>query len=85
MFRPFGEAMRRLRPDKGIARRITVPLLYLHGADDGCIAPASSRGAERYFAGPYRAEVVDGAGHFLGAECPDVIATRVTSWIDAHA
>lgn len=84
MFRPFGEAMRRLRPDTGIARRITVPLLYLHGADDGCIAPAASRGAERYFAGPYRAEVVDGAGHFLGAECPDVIATRVASWIDGH-
>ncbi len=85
MFRPFGEAMRRLRPSTGIARRLTVPLLYLHGADDGCIAPAAASGAERYFAGPYRSEIVEGAGHFLAAECPDEIATRAASWFGVHA
>jgi pimeloyl-ACP methyl ester carboxylesterase len=81
MFRPFGEAVRRLRPDTGIARRITVPLLYLHGADDGCIRPAAAQGAERYFAGPYRAEIIPAAGHFLAAECPDAIAGHVSRWI----
>jgi pimeloyl-ACP methyl ester carboxylesterase len=81
MFRPIGAAVRRLRPTTGIARRLTVPILYLHGADDGCIAPAASRGAERYFASEYRAEIIDGAGHFLAAECPDEIATRATAWM----
>jgi pimeloyl-ACP methyl ester carboxylesterase len=81
MFRPFGEAMRRLRPTTGIARRLTVPMLYLHGADDGCIAPSAARGAERYFAGEYRAELIDGAGHFLAAECPDEIAARTAAWL----
>jgi len=81
MFRPFGEAMRRLRPTTGIARRVTVPILYLHGTDDGCIAPSAARGAERYFAGEYRAELVERAGHFLAAECPDEIAARSTAWM----
>lgn len=84
MFRPAGAALRRLRPDTGIARRITVPTLYLHGADDGCISPAAGRGAERYFAGPYRAEVMADAGHFLAAELPDAVAAHAASWIDAH-
>lgn len=84
MFRPVGEAVRRLRPDTGIARRITVPLLYLHGAEDGCIRPEAARGAERYFAGPYRTELIDDAGHFLAAECPDLIAGHVAAWIGAH-
>jgi pimeloyl-ACP methyl ester carboxylesterase len=81
MFRPFGEAMRRLRPTTGIARRLTVPMLYLHGADDGCIAPSAGRGSERFFAGEYRAEIIDGAGHFLAAECPDEIAGRAAAWL----
>lgn len=81
MFRPFGEAMRRLRPKTGIARRVTVPMLYLHGADDGCIAPSAARGAERYFAGEYRAELIESAGHFLAAECPDEIAARTAAWL----
>jgi pimeloyl-ACP methyl ester carboxylesterase len=84
IFRPFGEAVRRLRPDTGLARRITVPLLYLHGADDGCIKPSAARGAERYFAGPYRTELIEGAGHFLAAECPDVIAQHAAAWIRAE-
>ncbi|MBE7451136.1 MAG: alpha/beta fold hydrolase [Kofleriaceae bacterium] len=81
MFRPVAEARRRLSPSSGIARRLTVPLLYLHGADDGCIAPSAARGAERYFVGAYRAEVIAGAGHFLAAECPDEIAGRAAAWI----
>ena len=74
-------SMRRLRPTTGIARRLTVPILYLHGADDGCIAPSAARGAERYFAAEYKAEVVECAGHFLAAECPDEIAARTDAWI----
>jgi pimeloyl-ACP methyl ester carboxylesterase len=85
MFRPLGAAIRRLRSTTGIAGRLTVPLLYLHGADDGCIAPAAAGDAERYFAGPYRAEVLAGAGHFLAAECPEEVATRAADWWSVHA
>lgn len=67
-----------------LTRRIPVPTLYLHGADDGCVRPDSGRGAERHFAGPYRHEVVTGAGHFLCAELPAEVAGRAHAWFGEH-
>ncbi len=57
--------------------RLTVPTLHLTGADDGCIRPGTSRGQERYFAGPFASEVISGVGHFLPLECPDLLAARI--------
>lgn len=67
-----------------LTRPITVPTLYLHGADDGCIRVDSGRGADRHFAGPYRHELVAGAGHFLCAELPTRVADRAHAWFAAH-
>jgi pimeloyl-ACP methyl ester carboxylesterase len=50
------------------------PLLYLHGADDGCV------GAE--LAGP-DAVLVKGAGHFLHLEQPDEVNTRILDFLTA--
>jgi len=61
----------------GSARRIAVPTLYLHGRRDGCIGEGSGRGQERYFTGPFRAESIDDAGHFLPIERPALLAERV--------
>jgi pimeloyl-ACP methyl ester carboxylesterase len=49
---------------------IRVPTIVLHGAEDGVDPPANSEGASRHFLGPYRREVVAGAGHFLPREVP---------------
>ncbi len=64
-----------------LTRPITVPTLQLQGADDGCIAPSAARGQARFFTGPFRAEVVDGVGHFLHVEDPGAIAARVIPWL----
>ncbi len=53
--------------------RVRVPSLHLHGADDGCIGAETTRGAERFYAAPYRLRVVEGAGHFLQRERPDEV------------
>ncbi|MEZ4401124.1 MAG: alpha/beta fold hydrolase [Kofleriaceae bacterium] len=79
MTRPPAEAVARLRRRD----RIAVPTLYLHGADDGCIGVEVGRGAERFFDGGYRREVVPAVGHFLAAESPAEIAARVTAWLAA--
>lgn len=50
---------------------IMVPSLYVHGADDGCIAPGISEGMEPLFGAGLRREVLDGAGHFVHLEAPD--------------
>jgi pimeloyl-ACP methyl ester carboxylesterase len=59
------------------AGRIRVPLLHLHGADDGCIAFESGAGQERLFEAAFRSERIEGVGHFLHLEDPDGIARRI--------
>lgn len=49
---------------------ITVPSVVLHGAEDGVDPPANSEVSGRRFTGPFRREVIPGAGHFLPREAP---------------
>lgn len=49
---------------------IAVPSVVLHGAEDGVDPPENSAGCARWFTGPFRREVVAGAGHFLPRESP---------------
>ena len=85
LIRPFGRARARLRHDSPLRRPLTVPTLYLHGADDGCIGVDVGRGAERHFAGPYQHDVLADTGHFLAAERPDDVAARAHAWFQRHA
>lgn len=59
------------------------PLLYLHGADDGCLAPAYAPRAAAHLPADSRAVVVPGAGHFLQLERPDEIAEHVLAHLSA--
>lgn len=73
------------RDTKGLrmfASPITTPLLYLHGADDGCVLAHDTDDRHR-FAGEYEREIVPGVGHFLHVEDPNGIAARIADWF-AH-
>jgi pimeloyl-ACP methyl ester carboxylesterase len=75
-----------LRPGMlGATRRlsqpIAVPLLQLHGADDGCILPPQVDDRHR-FAAPHALEVVPDVGHFLHIEAPEAIAERIAAWAE---
>lgn len=85
LVRPLGAARARLGPRGPLARRVEVPTLYLHGADDGCIGVDVGRDAARSFAAPYRREVLAGAGHFLAAERPAEVAAAADAWYRRHA
>jgi hypothetical protein len=56
-----------------------VPLLQLHGADDGCILPQQVDDRHR-FAASHALEVVPDVGHFLHIEAPEAIAERIAAW-----
>lgn len=66
------EWLRYLDRDRATVR---TPMLYLHGLDDGCIAPECARGQESLVDAPYRMELLP-AGHFLPLERPDDVADR---------
>src|SRR4051794_30418927 len=61
----------------------TQPLLYLHGRDDGCIGVELAEKAQEVLQAPARAEIVDGAGHFLHLEQPDEVNRRILEFLSA--
>jgi pimeloyl-ACP methyl ester carboxylesterase len=55
--------------------RLRTPTLFLHGADDSVIRPALLRGFDAH-ADDMRLELVEGVGHFIADEQPDLVAER---------
>lgn len=60
---------------------ITVPALYLHGRDDGCIGAEVAEGMDGSFAAGLETAVVEDAGHFLQLERPDAVADRIIRFL----
>jgi pimeloyl-ACP methyl ester carboxylesterase len=59
----------------------TVPTLYLHGTTDGCIGPEVAALAATAAPPNVRIEHVDGVGHFLHREAPDMVNRRVVEFL----
>lgn len=59
----------------------TVPTLYLHGADDGCLDPAFAEGLEERLPAGSRVATVPGAGHFLQVERPEAVNELVAGFL----
>lgn len=76
MVRPFGAAMARVRRRE----RIEVPVLHLHGAIDGCIAPEIGHDQARHCRA-LEARVLPGVGHFLHLEDPNAVAEQIAAFV----
>ena len=57
------------------------PTLYLHGRDDGCMLLSSIGNPTDFMAEGSRVVVVDGAGHFLHVEQPDVVNRHILEFV----
>lgn len=75
--RPDGHRyMRRMRG------ALALPVLHLHGGVDPLLPPAAARGSERYVTGPYRWELIEGAGHFPHQERPERVGSILLDWLN---
>jgi pimeloyl-ACP methyl ester carboxylesterase len=57
------------------------PTLYMHGSADGAFGVEGVAGTETQLSADSRVEVIDGAGHFLHLERPDVVNPLVIDWL----
>ncbi|HEU4407482.1 MAG TPA: alpha/beta hydrolase [Polyangiaceae bacterium] len=79
LFRPPAEALARAsRP-----RPVRTPTLYLHGLRDGCVEARAAEGQARFFVGGLEECTLEGVGHFLHIERPDLVAERLVAWLRA--
>jgi pimeloyl-ACP methyl ester carboxylesterase len=68
-------------PSPGATRPAPQPTLYLHGADDGCVAAELASRAEPFLAPSSRMIIIDGTGHFLHLEKPAEINSHILAWV----
>lgn len=57
------------------------PLLYLHGAQDGCIGVELGRAGVLALTAPSRGGIVEGAGHFLHLERPQEVNAMILDFL----
>ncbi len=57
------------------------PTLYLHGADDGCIGAEVAEVAAAQAPENIAVGIIDGCGHFLHVERPDVVNDEIMEFL----
>ena len=67
--RPSGRRYLRL-----LATGVHQPVLQLHGQLDTCLLPTTARGSQAYAHGGYDLQILDGVGHFVHEEAPDLVS-----------
>ncbi|PZM95282.1 MAG: alpha/beta hydrolase [Actinobacteria bacterium] len=65
---------------KLLQQPLVTPTLQLHGALDTVVLPRTAQGSGRYVIAPYEWRLIDGVGHFLHLEAPDLVLGEILRW-----
>lgn len=76
-YRDLRRAMFRRDTWRYLMHPLQVPARVIRGTDDHCILPASFEGQAHLFGAGYELVTLQGAGHFMHLEQPDVFAAEV--------
>jgi pimeloyl-ACP methyl ester carboxylesterase len=71
------------RPDGAIGV-IDVPTLYVWSTGDSAFGPAAAQETERWVAGPYRFEPLQGVSHWIPEEAPETLSRLLLEHLRAH-
>jgi len=66
---------------KRLSEPISVPTMYLHGANDGCIGVETTEGMESSFLRDFEKHIIPSAGHFVHQEQPEVVNELITRFL----
>jgi len=66
-------------------RTLSLPALYVQGAEDGVNPPAAATSVPEKFTGPFRYLELPGVGHFPQREAPDVVAEALVTLFTVEA
>jgi pimeloyl-ACP methyl ester carboxylesterase len=73
----------------GLAARevpvVTVPTLYLWGSADATVGRQAAEGTAAHVSGPFRFEIIDGAGHFLTDDAGEHVIDALLAFLASHA
>jgi len=58
-----------------------VPVLHLHGVDDGAVVASAATGSRRHVSGPFEEHFLAGVGHFLPEEAPQEVNQLLLRWL----
>ena len=64
-----------------MADPVNVPILYIHGAKDGCIGIETIVGMEKYFTKKLKTRIVPDGGHFVHQEKPETVNTFILEFL----
>ena len=81
--RPLAASTRAGRRADRVVAPDARPTLYLHGRDDQCMLLSSMGSPLDFMAEGSALEVVDGAGHFLHVERPEVVNPDIVRFLTA--
>jgi pimeloyl-ACP methyl ester carboxylesterase len=68
---------------RALLPRTTVPGLYVHGVDDGCVGVEVADGVEAAYAGSVEVHRIAGAGHFVHLEAPRAFNDLLLRFLDS--
>ena len=69
---------RAMRPaDFATIPAVRVPTTYVWGVEDLAVGRVAAESCAGYVTGPYRFVAMDGVGHWLPEQCPDVLAALI--------
>jgi pimeloyl-ACP methyl ester carboxylesterase len=66
-----------------VRRPVTAPVLQLHGSLDTCILPSTAQGSGQYVTGDYEWRILEGVGHFVHNEVPELVSGELIRWAKA--